>query len=270
MLSEYRRGTLLADALFRHLLRPTTQIECHVIVVCTGFSIGYSRSSFKTKEPTEKGIGCAGVCDGSCRDGVKRFGRGLREFVCPRNRDTVERQGVGRQGRSCSGNSGHCSRCMTHSQRIEKIFEHFGDMLSQPAETLNPRFGHRDCSANPGMPRHSTLSRCFEGCPVLERKADSLAFVGAEPATRAGVLRQRLEALVSDVSKWVRPVARHSLGPLLASLRSEDISDGQLSMASKKPHQTYLSHEAKIVPQRAFCRAVGCYYVIAARRYVIR
>ena len=42
-----------------------------------------------------------------------------------------------------------------------------------------------------------------------------------------GVLRQRLEALVSDVSKWVRPVARHSLGPFLSTLRSEDVSVGE-------------------------------------------
>lgn len=54
---------------------------------------------------------------------------------------------------------------------------------------------------------------------------------GAEPATRAGVLRQRLEALVSDVSKWVRPVARHSLGPFLATLRTEDVSEGTLPPA---------------------------------------
>ncbi len=51
---------------------------------------------------------------------------------------------------------------------------------------------------------------------------------GATPESRAGILRQRLEALVADVSKWVRPVARHSLGPFLATLKSEDISEGAL------------------------------------------
>ena len=49
---------------------------------------------------------------------------------------------------------------------------------------------------------------------------------GAALESRAGILRHRLEALVADVSKWVRPVARHSLGPFLATLKSEDISEG--------------------------------------------
>ena len=60
------------------------------------------------------------------------------------------------------------------------------------------------------------------------RESLSHVAIGAEPGTRAGVLRQRLEALVSDVSKWVRPVARHSLGPFLATLRAEDLSDGSI------------------------------------------
>lgn len=50
---------------------------------------------------------------------------------------------------------------------------------------------------------------------------------GAQPETRAGPLRKQIEVLVEDVSKWVRPAAQHSLGPFLATLKSEDITDGK-------------------------------------------
>ena len=76
---------------------------------------------------------------------------------------------------------------------------------------------------------------------------------GAEPATRAGALRQRLEALVSDVSKWVRPVARHSLGPFLATLRPEDISSGEPSLFSCTPYHSCSKDSHQVKPCLAGC-----------------
>ena len=58
---------------------------------------------------------------------------------------------------------------------------------------------------------------------------------------------------MSDVSKWVRPVARHSLGPFLATLRPEDISPGEPSLFSFTPTHDRLRFGHQVQPCLARC-----------------